>query len=167
MYTHSSIVTVCALNSAVVAGRAAFLYMAQQLISAGRFVILLNGRHAGKKAVVIASYPQPTEERKYPHCLVLGISEAPKKLTKGMTQEQLTKRTQVKLFMKLVNYNHLLLTRHTLVDDDFWGKAKPDDIVASLGDASTKKACLDNLAKILRQKYLNNKFPWFFKAMAF
>ena len=64
----------------------------QTLIQPGRFVILLNGRHAGMKAVVLTSYPNPTENRKYPHAVVLGIEKSPKKLTKDMPQETLVKR---------------------------------------------------------------------------
>ena len=139
----------------------------QQLVTAGRFVILLNGRHAGKKALVLVSYPEPTNERKYPHCVVLGIDQAPKKVTKAMSQEQLVKRTQIKCFIKTVNSNHVLLTRHVLKDDDFWTKVKPDAVVKALADPAEKKAALDNAAKVLRQKYLNNRIPWFFKKLAF
>ena len=84
-----------------------------------------------------------------------------------MSQEQLVKRTQVKCFLKIVNSNHVLLTRHVLKDDDFWTKVKPVEVVKSLGDAAEKKATLDNAAKVLRQKYLNNKHPWFFKKLEF
>ena len=140
---------------------------APQLIQPGRFVILLNGRHAGKKALVLVSYPEPTEARPYPHAVVLGIDEAPRRVTKDMSQEQLVKRTQVKCFLKVVNANHVLLTRHVLKDDDFWSKVKPDVVVKALNDAAEKKAALENAAKVLRQKYLNNKHPWFFKKLEF
>ena len=140
---------------------------APQLVAPGRFVILLNGRHSGKKALVLVSYPEPTQERAYPHCVVLGIEQPPKKVTKDMSQEQLVKRTQVKCFVKIVNSNHVLLTRHVLKDDDFWAKVKPEEVVKSLGDAAEKKATLENAAKVLRQKYLNNKHSWFFKKLEF
>ncbi|OHT10675.1 ribosomal protein L27e [Tritrichomonas foetus] len=138
------------------------------LIQQGRLVILLNGRHAGKKAIVLAVYNEPTEARKYPHCVVLGIEKAPKKLTKDMPQETLVKRTQVKCFLKTVNFNHLLLTRHVVKsDDDLFNKIKPDTVVASMQDAAEKKAQLEAVAKVLRQKYLNNKLPWLFKPLQF
>ena len=135
------------------------------MIATGRFVILLQGRHAGKKAVVLQAYPEPTEERKYPHAVVLGIEQGPRKVTKEMSQEQLVKRTQVKCFVKTVNFNHFLVTRHVLKDDDFFQKVKPADVIKAIGDAAEKKAVLDSASKVLRQKYLNNKYPWFFKKL--
>jgi large subunit ribosomal protein L27e len=137
------------------------------LIGQGRFVILLNGRHAGKKAVVLSSSLEPTEARKYPHALVLGIEKYPKTLTKDMSQEVLVKRTQVRVFFKTVNFNHLLLTRHTLKDDDFWHKIKIPTIVESLGTPAEKKKSVDDVSAILRQKYLNGKHSWFFKPLQF
>jgi large subunit ribosomal protein L27e len=137
------------------------------LITPGRFVILLNGRHAGKKAVVLAATQTATEGRKYPHAVVLGIEKSPKTLLKSMSQEALVARTQIKVFVKTVNFNHLLLTRHLLKDDDFWTKIKPDAIVTALKDQNEKKAALESAAAVLRQKYLNNKFPWLFKPLQF
>jgi large subunit ribosomal protein L27e len=141
--------------------------MSENLVSPGRFVIILNGRHAGKKALVLTAYKQPTEDRKYPHAVVLGIEKPPKKLTQDMPQEALVKRTQIKCFVKTVNFNHVLLTRHVLKDDDFWSKVKVDAIVTALADPAEKKSVIEGVANVLRQKYLNNKFPWFFKPLQF
>jgi large subunit ribosomal protein L27e len=141
--------------------------MSATLIDRARFVILLNGRHAGKKAVVLAASLDATDNRKYPHALVLGIEKCPKKLSKEMSQETLVKRTQVRCFIKTVNFNHLLLTRHMLKDDDFWNKVKVPTIVDSLADKATKQKTIEDLSGVLRQKYLNGKHPWFFKPLQF
>ena len=137
------------------------------LVQAGRFVVMLQGRHAGKKAIVLAAYPEPTGDRKFPYAVVMGIEKYPKKVSKGMNQEQLVKKTQVKLFVKAVNFNHIMLTRHTLKDDDFFKKVSVEKVVASLKDAAEKKKVLEEAAKVLRQKYLNNKLSWFFKPLQF
>ncbi|KAH0788752.1 ribosomal protein L27e [Histomonas meleagridis] len=137
------------------------------LLQPGRFVILLNGRHAGKKAIVLQAYPEPTEARKYPHAVVIGIQKSPKKLTKDMPQKTLVKRTQVKVFVKTVNFNHLLLTRHMMKDEDFWNKVKPDQVIKSMEDTEQKKAELQAISKVLRQKYLNGKMSWLFKPLKF
>jgi large subunit ribosomal protein L27e len=137
------------------------------LVTPGRFVILLNGRHAGTKGLVLSASQNPTEGRKYPHAVILGIEKGPKTLLKTMTQEALVARTKIKVFVKTVNFNHLLLTRHQLKEEDFWSKVKPDTIVNALKDPSEKKAALDAAAVVLRQKYLNNKFPWLFKPLQF
>ena len=139
----------------------------KSLVQPGRFVILLNGRHAGKKAIVVAVYPETTESRNYPHCVVLGIEKSPRRLSKDMPQEALVKRTQIKCFLKTVNFNHILLTRHVLKDDDLFNKVKPDALVSSMQDAAEKKAQLDTASKVLRQKFLNNRLSWLFKPLRF
>jgi large subunit ribosomal protein L27e len=145
----------------------AFRMAALPLIDRGRFVILLNGRHAGRKAIVLSASLEHTDARKYPHALVLGIEKYPKKLSKSMPQEALVKRTQVRCFIKTVNFNHFLLTRHVLKDEDFWTKVKVPVVVDALADAAQKKTMLDELSAVLRQKYLNGKHPWFFKPLQF
>ena len=137
------------------------------LIQPGRFVVMLQGRHAGKKALVLAAYPEATGDRKFPYAVVMGIESYPKKVTKEMTQEQLVKKTQVKLFVKAVNFNHIMLTRHTLKEDDLFKKISVEKVVASLKDAPAKKQVLTEAAVVLRQKYLNNKMSWFFKPLKF
>ena len=137
------------------------------LVTAGRFVVMLQGRHAGKKALVLAAYPEPTGDRKFPYAVVMGIEKYPKKVSKGMNQEQLVKKTQVKVFVKAVNFNHIMLTRHTLKDDDFFKKVSVEKVVGSLKDAAEKKKVLEDAAAVLRQKYLNNKLAWFFKPLHF
>ena len=137
------------------------------LLSPGRFVVMLQGRHAGKKALVLSSFPDGSDSRKYPYALVLGIESCPKKVTREMPQEQLVKRTQVKCFVKAVNFNHVLLTRHVLKDEDIWTKITPKSFVEALGEPSKKKELLAEAGKVLRQKYLNNKMNWFFKPLHF
>ena len=137
------------------------------LIQAGRFVIMLQGRHAGKKALVLAAYPEPTEDRKFPYAVVMGIEKYPKKVSKDMTQEQLVKKTQVKVFVKAVNFNHIMLTRHTLKEEDLFKKISVEKVVGSLKDVAAKKQVLEEASKVLRQKYLNNKMSWFFKPLQF
>ncbi|EAX91439.1 ribosomal protein L27e, putative [Trichomonas vaginalis G3] len=137
------------------------------LLQAGRFVVMLQGRHAGKKAVVLAAYPEGTEDRKFPYAIVMGIEKYPKKVTKDMPTEVLVKKTQVKLFVKAVNFNHVMLTRHNVKDEDFFKKISVEKVVAALKDAPAKKALLTEYASVLRQKYLNNKMAWFFKPLQF
>ena len=128
---------------------------------------MLQGRHAGKKALVLAAYPEPTEDRKFPYAVVMGIEKYPKKVSKDMTQEQLVKKTQVKVFVKAVNFNHIMLTRHTLKDEDLFKKISVEKVVGSLKDVAAKKQVLEEASKVLRQKYLNNKMSWFFKPLQF
>ena len=45
-----------------------------------KVVVLLNGRYAGRKAVIVKSYDEGTSSRPYGHALVCGIANYPKKV---------------------------------------------------------------------------------------
>lgn len=140
---------------------------ARNLVETGRFVVMLQGRRAGKKAIVLAAYPEGTEERNYPHAYVLGIDKCPKKITKEMAQKAITERTKVKTFFKCVNLNHLLITRHQAGDGALLNSVGVQDLMQSANDATKKKEALEKASAVLRQKYLNNKLMWLFKPLHF
>ena len=48
-------------------------------------VVVLNGRYAGRKAVIVKNYDDGTSSRPYGHALVCGIANYPRKVTKRMT----------------------------------------------------------------------------------
>ncbi|TPX63544.1 hypothetical protein SpCBS45565_g06530 [Spizellomyces sp. 'palustris'] len=81
-------------------------------------VLVLQGRYAGKKAVIVKSFDEGTKERPYPHAIVAGIERYPLKVTKGMGQKRVAKRSRVKPFIKVVNYNHLMPTRDRIEDGE-------------------------------------------------
>ena len=80
-------------------------------------MILLAGRHAGKKAIVVKQYDEGKKEKKFPHALVAGIERYPLKVTKRMSSKKIERRTKVKPFVKIVNYNHLIPTRYIVSGD--------------------------------------------------
>jgi ribosomal protein L14E/L6E/L27E len=49
-------------------------------VQAGKVVILLTGRYAGKKAVIVKHYDDGTSSRPYGHALVCGLSTEPRKV---------------------------------------------------------------------------------------
>ena len=49
----------------------------------GKVVILLTGRYAGKKAVIVRNYDEGTTGRKYGHAVVCGLSKEPRKVVMG------------------------------------------------------------------------------------
>ena len=103
----------------------------------GRVVVVTNGKFAGKKGIIIRSNFEQTKTKKYPHCLVLGLSKAPrrvtkkylkkveektknleKKITEGKaTQESLEKLKRFGVFLKTYNMNHILATRYKVTDN--------------------------------------------------
>ena len=83
-------------------------------LQANKVVVLLQGRYAGKKAVIVKNYDEGTSSRPYGHALVCGLATYPRKVTKKQSAKAQAKHSKVKTFIKTVNYNHLMPTRCTL-----------------------------------------------------
>lgn len=89
--------------------------------------VVLGGKHAGKKGIIIKSNYENTKERRYPHCLVVGLSNTPRKITKaslkrrnellqkleskGNAAERIANLKRLGVFVKTYNMCHLLATR--------------------------------------------------------
>ena len=69
---------------------------APKFLKAGKVVLLLNGRQAGKKAVIVKSFDEGTPDRPYGHALVAGIMKYPLKITKNMSEKKIAKRSRVR-----------------------------------------------------------------------
>lgn len=120
---------------------------------AGKVVIVLAGRHAGKKAVVVKTFDDGNSDKRYSHCLIAGIAQNPRKVTRGMSKAKVEKRSKVmKPFIKYVNVRHVFPTRY-VVDLDV--KKVVDE--ADLLDAERKVTCKKELKKLFEDRYLNQK----------
>ena len=120
---------------------------------AGKVVIVLQGRHAGKKAVVVKTFDDGNSDRRFSHCLIAGLARNPRKVTKSMSKEKVEKRTKaMKPFVKYVNVRHVFPTRY-VVDLDL--KKAVDE--ADLVDPDRKVDVKKNLKKIFYDRYLNQK----------
>ena len=86
-----------------------------KFIKSGKVVLVLNGRYAGKKAVIVKNYDDGTSDKPYGHALVAGIARYPLKVTKKMGKKKTAKRSRIKPFVKVYNYNHLMPTRCVLI----------------------------------------------------
>ena len=60
-----------------------------KILKKGKVVILLSGKHAGKKAIVVKTFDDGTSARKFSHALVAGIGRNPRKVSKTMSQKKL------------------------------------------------------------------------------
>merc|ERR1712226_913396 len=87
-------------------------YKMPKIIKSGKVVVVLQGKYAGKKAVVVKSYDNGNGSRKFGHCIVAGIDKYPKKVTRSMNKRKIEKKSKMKPFIKYVNYNHLMPTRY-------------------------------------------------------
>ena len=99
----------------------------------GKVVVVLNGRNAGSKGIIVKSNYDSTKDRKYPHCMVVGLSKGPRKPTKrniAKLQDRIKKLESAKdsqdkintlksfgVFVKYYNMSHLLATRYTVKED--------------------------------------------------
>lgn len=93
-------------------------------IKSGKVVIVLAGRYAGKKAVVVKSNDDGSGDKKFAHAVVAGIDRYPRKIVRAMSKKKVEKRTKVKPFVKAINFNHLMPTRYSV---DFELKKEVDD----------------------------------------
>ena len=82
-----------------------------KFLKSGKVVIMLSGRYAGKKAVIVKTFDDGHAERKFGHCIVAGVDRQPRKVTKAMSQTKVKKRSKIKPFVKFVNFNHVMPTR--------------------------------------------------------
>ena len=51
-----------------------------KFLKPGKVVILLTGRYAGKKAVIIKNNDDGTSSRPYGHAIVCGLAKEPRKV---------------------------------------------------------------------------------------
>ena len=84
--------------------------MGKAFLKSGKVVVILNGRYAGKKAVIVKSF-DGTKARRYGHCLVAGVRNPPRKVTKSMSKKEILRRTKMRPFVKVINWNHVMPTR--------------------------------------------------------
>ncbi|XP_058208809.1 large ribosomal subunit protein eL27-like [Rhododendron vialii] len=68
-------------------------------------VIVTQSRYEGLKAVVAQSFDNSTRNRPYTRCVVAGISKYPKKVIRKDSSKKTAKKSHVKAFIKVVNYN--------------------------------------------------------------
>ena len=144
----------------------------------GRVVILLAGRHSGKKAVIVKPYDEGSKKgsgKKFPHALVAGVEREPLKVHKRMKKDKIVKRSRVKPFVKYVNYNHLLPTRFQVGGEFGSEELKKSVNEASMENEATRKAVKEELRKVFTERY-NNPEPesekqpnvdFFFKKLRF
>mmetsp|Transcript_16107 Transcript_16107/g.23894 ORF Transcript_16107/g.23894 Transcript_16107/m.23894 type:complete len:143 (-) Transcript_16107:46-474(-) len=116
------------------------------IIKANKVVILLNGRRAGKKAIVVKVHESGTPQRKYMHAFVVGLDKYPSRVNKKMPKKKILKRTKCSPFVKYVNVSQIMPTRYT-ADLDLKG----------IIDESKYKKNRMKVKKAL-QKHLTNRY---------
>ena len=79
----------------------------------GQMVLILAGRYSRLK-VVIMNIDDSTSDRPYSHALMAGIDRCPCKVTAATGKKKIAKRSKIKCFVKVYNYNHLMPIRYSV-----------------------------------------------------
>ncbi len=98
----------------------------------------------------------------YPHALVAGIERYPGKVTRRMGKDRVAKRSKVKPFIKVINYNHLMPTRYMLELEGLKGVVTND----TFKEVSQREEAKKVVKKTLEERYLSGKNRWFFTPLS-
>ena len=72
-----------------------------KIMKSGKVVLLLSGRFAGRKAVIVKPTDEGTSDKPFGHALVAGLDRYPRVVTKRMSKKKLKMRSKVKPFLKV------------------------------------------------------------------
>merc|ERR1711981_1264466 len=155
-----------------------------RILKYGRVVLLLSGRYAGRKGVIVKVHEESNADRKFPHALVAGIDRYPRKVHKKLSKKRFEKKTKIKPFIKYVNLNHMMPTRHILSSEiELESFSKKVEEVAKRGEKNVlakpdqRSSFRKELKKLFESKYrsldLNSqdekslKMKFFYKKLRF
>ncbi|KAK8149370.1 hypothetical protein G3M48_007336 [Beauveria asiatica] len=129
-----------------------------KFLKVGRVAIITRGRFAGKKVVIIQPVDNGNKPHPFGHAVVAGIERYPSKITRRMSKTRQEKRSKVKPFIKVVNYNHLMPTRYTLELEGLKGSVTAD----TFKEVSQREDAKKTVKKALEDRYTSGKNRWFF-----
>jgi len=115
------------------------------------------------QVVIIQPIDSGTKTHPFSYALVAGIERYPLKVTRRMGKKRLEKRSKVKPFIKMINYNHLMPTRYTLELEGLKGVISND----TFKEVSQREDAKKNVKKALEERYQSGKNRWFFTPLRF
>lgn len=80
-----------------------------------------------------------------------------------MGKTRVAKRSKVKPFIKVVNYNHMMPTRYTLELEGLKGTVSHD----TFKEVSQREDAKKTVKKALEERYQSGKNRWFFTPLRF
>ena len=123
----------------------------------GKVVVILSGKYAGKKAVIVKVYEEGNGKYKFPHALVCGVARPPRKVTRRMNEKKVNKKTTMQVFTKVINLQHFMPTRFWIlfriwllrynVEFDF------SELPKNGVEPAEKKAALKKIADTFQKSY--------------
>ncbi|KAG0158841.1 hypothetical protein PDIDSM_6361 [Penicillium digitatum] len=134
-----------------------------KFMKVGRVAIITRGRYAGKKVVIVQPVDAGSKSHPFSYAIVAGIERYPLKVTRGMGKKLVDRRSRIKPFIKVVNYNHLMPTRYTLELEGLKGIVTND----TFKEVSQREEAKKTIKKALEDRYTSGKNRWFFTALRF
>ncbi|KAI8492271.1 60S ribosomal protein L27 [Branchiostoma floridae] len=134
-----------------------------KFLKSGKVVLVLKGKYAGRKAVIVKNYDEGTHDRPYGHALVAGMDRYPRRVTARMGKKRLAKRSKVKAFVKVCNYNHIMPTRYSVDVPLDKGLINKD----VFRDPALKRKAKREAKLKFEERYKTGKNKWFFQKLRF
>lgn len=112
--------------------------------------------------VIIQPVDNGNKPHPFGHAVVAGIERYPSKITRRMSKSRQDKRSKIKPFIKVINYNHLMPTRYTLELEGLKGTVSGD----TFKEVSQREDAKKNVKKVLEERYTSGKNRWFFTPLS-
>ena len=119
----------------------------------------LDAKRSSWRTLMMAWQTAPT----YSHALVAGIDCSPRKVTAAMGKKEISKRSKIKSFVRVYNYNHLMPTRYS-VDIPLDKTVVNKDIFR---DPALKRKAQQEAKVKFEDRYKTSKNQWFFQSWGF
>lgn len=114
------------------------------------------------QVVIIQPVDNGNKPHPFGHALVAGIERYPSKITRRMSKTRQEKRSKIKPFIKVINYNHLMPTRYTLELEGLKGTLSND----TFKEVSQREDAKKTVKKVLEDRYTSGKNRWFFTPLS-
>ncbi|EEB06546.1 60S ribosomal protein L27 [Schizosaccharomyces japonicus yFS275] len=134
-----------------------------KILKPGKVALVTRGRFAGKKVVVLQNVDHGSKTHPFGHAIVAGVERYPLKVTRSMGAKRVAKRSKVKPFIKVVNYNHLMPTRYALELENLKGLVSAE----TFKEPSQREDAKKTIKKTFEEKYQSGKSAWFFTPLRF
>ena len=72
-----------------------------KIMKQGKVVLVLSGRFAGRKAIIVKPNDEGTSDKPFGHALIAGIDRYPRIVTKRMSKKKVKQRPKIKPFLKV------------------------------------------------------------------
>ncbi|VDD89586.1 unnamed protein product [Enterobius vermicularis] len=135
-----------------------------KIMKSGKVVLVLRGRFAGRKAIIVKAYDDGSSDRAYSHALIAGIDKYPRPITKAMGKKKIENRNKLRPFVGVASYSNLLPTRlysvDITLDKNFVNKE-------ALKEPGKKTRAKLEIKKKFEERYKTGKNKWFFTKLRF